>query len=316
MRTRALAVLATLTTATNILAAGTAANGAAMDEPVSLKPNLTPGYEARVVMEMTRKTTERLGMNPGGGAPPERTLSGTQTVGFLMKVVRSDDAGAVVTMRIDDIETTATTPRGEFRWKSTDPRTPGDNNNLALTSSRPMLGATITFTLDKDGNVVSADNGGVNMPTGDLSDYARLVVGNEEARARWSPVFAPRKRDFSVKIGDEWSLVEAMKNPPIGQFNTNMNLKVATASKNTARVEVNGNYSLVAFPEGSTLLFEVKGSKVAGQIEWDRTVGLFKSAEFDLEIELHGAAQGLPIQRKTETKIKIRREPAPTPKGE
>jgi hypothetical protein len=315
MRFRALAVLATLTT-TSILPAGTLAFEAAMDEPVSLKPNLTPGYEARVVMEVKRTTTEKLGMAPGGGKAPERMLTGHQTIGFLMKVVRSDESGAVVTLRIDDIDMKASTPRGEFAWNSADPRKPGDNSNLALTVSRPMLGATITLTLDKDGNITGSDNGGVNMPTGDLADYARLVVGNEEARARWSPILAPKKADAIAKVGESWKLVEAMKNPPIGRFDTNMDLRLVSAEKRSARIEMTGNYSLAAFPEGATLLFEVKDSKVAGSIEWDRTTGLFKTAEFDLMIELQGTAQGLPIQRRTETIIKFRREPVSAARSE
>lgn len=316
MRFRALAVLALLTTTTNLLSAGTLPHEAVMDETVSLRPNLTPGYEARVVMEVTRTTTERLGMAPGGGKPPERTLSGEQKIGFLMKVVRSDENGAVVTLRIDDIDMKARTPRGEFAWNSADPRKPSDNTNLALTSSRSMLGATITLTLDKDGNITGSDNGGVNMPTGDLADYARLVVGSEEARARWSPILAPKKADATARVGDSWKLVEVMKNPPIGRFDTNMDLKLASADKRSARVEIAGNYTLVAFPEGATLLFDVKESKVAGSVDWDRTTGLFKTAELDLMIELQGTAQGLPIQRRTETNIKFRREPVPAPKSE
>lgn len=313
MRFRVSAVLAI---AVSSSLAGAAAPMPSKDEPVSLKPNYTPGYEARIVMETTRSFTQRLGMPLQDGKVPENTTSGEQKVGFLMKVVRSDDSGAVVTFRIDDIDFVAKSSRGEFAWKSTDPRKANDNANQALTTMRPALGATITFTFDKDGNILSSDNGGVNMPTGGFVDFIRLVVGNQETRARWSPILSPRKGDFMAAPGQSWTITESMNNPPLGKFTQTTELTLKSADEKSARIDVAGNFALGATDDGGAPTFNVESSSITGHIEWDRTVGLFSSAELHQTVELKGAAQGLPISFKTDTKIKFRREPVPATKAE
>lgn len=303
LRTAAVAI------ALSPLAAGAHA-AAAQPQKVSLQPNFTPEYQARLIMETTRTSTRMLQLGPADAKPQENATSGQQTIEFLMRITRSDDAGSVVTLRVERIEMSAKTTRGEFEWKSTDPRTPGDNANLALTTMRPSLGAVLTFEFDPKGNVVKADNGGVQMPTGEIVDFIRLAVGTQEARARWSPLLAPKKDDFNAEIGQKWSHEEKLNNPPLGQFTATTEYTLKSADDSQAIIDLTGEYELGPGPDGQAPMFKIKDSSVTGSIVWDRTLGFFKSMELDQRIELEGNAQGIPLGFRTETNVKIRREEA------
>ncbi len=281
------------------------------DKRVSLQPTFTPGYEAKVVMEMTRTSTRLLSLGPAPDAKPqESSTSGHEVIDFLLHVVRSDEKASVVTLRVDRIEMSAKTMKGEFDWKSTDPREQGDNNNPVLSTMRPALGSTITFEFDPQGNVTKVDNGGVQLPTGELADFIRLAVGMPEVRARWSPIFSPRKGDFSVEIGQKWTGEEKINTPPLGAFTESRQYVLSSASDRLAVIDFTGSYALGPSAEGQAVMFKVKESAVTGSIHWDRTVGFFESMELDQRIELEGNAQGIPIGFRTETRFKIRREPA------
>jgi len=290
----------------------------ATDEPksASLQPNFTPGYTAKVIMETSRKSTRVIKMGEAEAKPQESSTSGEQTIEFLLNVVRNDEKGSVVTLRVDRIEMDAKTIRGEFAWKSTDPRTPGDNTNVALSTMRPALGSTITIEFDAEGNVTNVGNGGVQMPTGEIVDFFRLAVGPAEVRARWSPVLAPRKGDFKVDLGQKWTGEEKLNTPPLGQFTEAREYVLSSISDRLAVINFTGNYTLGAGPDGQAPMFRVIDSAVTGSIHWDRTIGFFESMELNQRVELQGNANGFPIGFRTETSVKIRREAVSPPKAE
>ncbi len=294
------------------------ATAAATDEPktVSLQPAFTPGYTAKVIMETTRKSTRILKMGEAEAKPQESSTSGEQTIEFLLTVARSDDKGSAVTLRVDRIEMAAKTIRGEFAWKSTDPRTTGDNTNTALSTMRPALGSTITIEFDAEGNVTNVGNGGVQIPTGEIVDFFRLAVGPAEVRARWSPVLAPRKGDFKVNLGQKWSGEEKLNTPPLGQFTETREYVLSSISDRLAVINFTGSYALAAGADGQAPMFLVTDSAVTGSIHWDRTVGFFESMELNQRVELQGNANGFPIGFRTETSVKIRREAAAAAKPE
>ncbi len=276
-------------------------------EPISLKPNLTPGHESVVVVETSRTSTILPMGLPGEGAQ-EKSTAGSHTIEYLMKVASSDATGSVVTLRVEKIEMTAKTAKAEYNWKSTDARGKNDVDNQVLTTMRPALGATITISLDPLGNVTKVDNGGVQIVTSDLTDFVRLVVGPHEVRSRWSPVLSPRKGDYNVEVGQKWTGEEKLDVPRFGQFTNTTNYELKSASDAEAIIDLQGSYSLGAGPDGQTPMFRVKNSSVVGTIVWDRVGGLLKTAEINQRVELEGNAQGIPLGFRTETKVKFRRE--------
>lgn len=283
-----------------------AATPATDPQKVSLQPSFTPGYETKVIMETTRSVTLEVDMPDG--TKQDRTTSGQHTIEFLYKVVKSDAAGSTVTLRIDRIEMTAKTLRGDFAWKSTDPRSPDDANNRALTTMRPSLGATVTIDLDAKGNVTRVDNGGVQMTPGDLADFINLVVGPADVRNRWSPVLSPRKGDFVAAIGETWSGEEKLTKPPFGIFVASTNYTLKSADDQQAIVALDGKFTLEAAPDSPQKLFDVKDSSMSGTLVWDRTVGMFKTYEAAQRLTLKGIGQGFSMGQRTETTVKIRRE--------
>lgn len=306
----AFARLTRVCTLTIALTSTFAAAATVSDDPqkVSLQPSFTPGYEAKVIMETTRSVTLEVDMPDG--TKQDRTTSGQHTIDFLLKVVRSDSTGSTVTLRVDRIDMTAKSLRGDFAWKSTDPRSPNDANNRALTTMRPSLGATVTIDLDAKGNITKVDNGGVQMSPGDLADFINLVVGPADVRNRWSPVLSPRKDDFVAAVGQTWTGEERLTKPPFGIFVATTNYTLKSADEQQAIVTLDGKFTLEAAPDSPQKLFDVKESSMTGTLVWDRTVGMFKTYEAAQRLTLKGVGQGFSMGQRTETTVKIRREEA------
>lgn len=296
------------TTALLLALAPAVPSAAAAVEPekVSLQPNFTAGYEAKVVMETTRTVALDVAMPDGG--KQEKTTSGQQTIEFLFRVAKADASGSSVTLRVDKIELSAKTLRGDFEWKSTDPRTAGDNANRALVTMRPALGATITIDLDAKGNVTRVDNGGVLTSPGELADFVNLLVSGPDVRNRWSPVLSPRKSDFVAGVGETWTGEEKMTKPPFGVFTSKTNYTLKSATDAEAVIGLSGEFTLDAAPDAPQKMFDVETSTVTGTLVWDRTIGLFKTLELEQRVSLRGNGQGFQMGQRTETKVKIRRE--------
>ena len=271
---------------------------------VDLSPRFTAGYETKLVMETTRTMT--MEVTPPGSEPQENTTSGNHTIDLLFRVDQADQNGTKISMKIDRIEFTAKSARGEHTWKSTDPRVAGDNTNQALVTMRPSLGATLTVELDAQGNVVKADNGGVQITPGTLSDFIKMVVTPPHIRTRWSPILSPRKSDFTVAEGEAWSHAEEMVTPPFGIFVSTNNYTLKSSSDSDATITFTGDFTLRPMNEGAPLLFEVKSSDVKGTINWDVAKGMFKDYECEQRVELSGNAQGFPMTQRTHTIVKIR----------
>lgn len=283
-----------------------AATPATEPQKVSLQPTFTPGYESKLIMETSRSVT--LAVDMPDGTKQERTTSGQHTVELLFRVVRSDDTGATISLRVDKIDFSAKSLRGDFEWKSTDERSSGDSANRALTTMKPALGATVTIDLDADGNVTRVDNGGVAIAPGDLADFITLVVGTTDVQNRWSPMLSPRKGEQTVSVGETWSTEEKLVKPPFGVFVASTDFTLKSATDEQAIVEMDGKFSLEAAPDAPQKLFDVKESSVDATLVWDRAAGLFKSYEVTQRVELKGIGQGFSMGQRTETIVKIRRE--------
>jgi len=288
--------------------AALAATRAAEPQKVSLQPTFTPGYESKVIMETKRSVTLEVDMPDG--TKQDRTTSGQHTIELLYKVARSDATGATVTLRVDRIDFSAESLRGNFAWKSTDPRSPGDASNRALSTMKPALGATITIDLDSKGNITRVENGGVAIPPGDLSDFINIVVGTADVRNRWSSILSPRKDEQTATVGETWSGEEKLTKPPFGIFIASTNYTLKSANEEQAVITMDGKFSLEAAPDAPQKLFDVKESSLTGELVWDRTVGMFKSYEATQRVALKGTGQGFSMGQRTETSVKIRREDA------
>ncbi len=293
-----------------------------LDDPSSTPPppKSTPG-----VKSPTKAPSKQPSKSPTPSDPAMRSWQEMILV-FKVKDASTDPRrgdqpsheSTVVEVTFESIRAKSTTPDGTFEFDSTKPgpgkgNTPGgpsptptppadpfaDPLSAAL---RPLVGTTLTLTLDPNGNITNIDGGEAFTSLAGMS-----LTGGGGGGKLFQSIVTPVGSPGLVRTGEPWTTRDTIRTGLIGDFHMRSESRVASHRRGLAEVQVKG----VIEPEsaggaGGLGGFQVKDSKYSGRYTWDTDRGMLELMSTEQSIQIDAGALGL---LKHEQTVRVQRVP-------
>lgn len=278
---------------------------------IDLRPKWEKGQEIRYRMDQT--STQQTKSPPGAGASMggesgglDAAQSMVQAVDLRMKVIDADpEGGAIVHLIYDRFKVSIDSPLNKGEFDSTSPKEKDTGNPLAA-MLRPMVGATLVLTLDRDGNITQIEGGDNLIPGGLGGTPADALTNPKELKKTWAPLFTTRRASGRATVGDKWTTTDSMDLSLIGSFLINTDNHLRSHKSGAALIDFKG--TITPGPESAGALpIQIKDSKHEGTCTWDTQRGQLKDLSMTQTVNIEVELTGSKITSKQDSKTTIRR---------
>jgi hypothetical protein len=242
---------------------------------------------------------------PPGKRDVEKTKSRIE-FGIVMNVQNVDAAGnATVGMTFQTVKVSVDGPGMKEEFDSTKPPKapkPGEVDIIG-TVLKPLVGTTMTLTVDRSGNISSVTGGegfamlGQVTPGSGGSGSLPQVIG---------PIFNIKKGDGFARIGEAWENTDKLSSGLMGDFKMTAKHTLESVAGNIAKVDLKGKIEAGSMAPGGTT-FQVKDSSYRGSYSWDLARGMIKSMGTSMSMTIEHSLQGTPVTVTSETTTKLTR---------
>lgn len=239
-------------------------------ETVDLRPKFEKGAEASYDLAVSADNQYTMGA-ASGDAQKQHV---EQTIGLKL-VVKDVDAekGATVDLIYESIKFKTEGGMMAAEFDSTQPKDK-DAGNMFAESFRPLVGMTLTLTIDKDGNVTEV-KGGEELSQGMAGQMLAGYTTKGGVRGLLGPIFSTRQAKGEANVGDTWTYEDIMPGSMLGQMKIVSTHTLKSVDAGLATIAVNGKIELKAADAGPKM--EMKEGAYDGNYIWDTKAGMLKS---------------------------------------
>jgi hypothetical protein len=257
---------------------------------VDLRPKFRAGQQLRYTMEMTNSSRPTQKGQPSLSSKAEFGLSlKTKAVGA--------DGGATVDLVFDRVKISTQTPEEKFEFDSSKPPK-GDDDIIGL-MLQPLVGSTLTLTVDSAGNI-SAINGGESFAA-----LGQFVAGGGDATKLFGPLFTVKKGTGMARIGESWENEDSLDNAMLGQFTMKTRHTLRSAVAGEAKVDMSGQIRPRSEAPG-TGAGQIKDSSFNGAYLWDTERGALKSMDATMRVRMNTNAAGERSESVNEAVVRVK----------
>jgi hypothetical protein len=312
-----------------VAAFSAAAHGQVKEPPserlVDLRPRFETGQTVKLKMEVTNTSTPVVGKTPpsapatppktpgtkpGPGSPPpgSEDLRSAIQFGLTMKVKSvSRDHVATVDLTFDTVKVSTKNKDQSFDFDSSKPSKGGDDEVMGMVM-QPLVGSTLTLTVDRSGTITSVTGGEAFSALGQFVGGTG-GGGGGNAGSLFGPLFSPQHGTGLVHVGETWENSDKVESPLLGQFamKTRHTLRSATAAE--AKVDVSGRIdpaTEASGPAGSDP-FQIKESRYGGTYLWDLSMGMLKQMDTTMSVTMEQTVAGQKTTSHNESVMKVTR---------
>jgi len=278
-----------------------AAPAAFAADTADLAPKYKTGDKATYKFDLTRNEKTVIASTT---SPLSRVRTITQSATFDMKVTEASESGTTITLTLKDATCKVQDPEKSLEFSSSKPADDSDAKNELVKALRPVVGATLTFKFDAQGNVLSCSTDAELVKASQFTQVAEQLVSDQWGRMRWSTVFFPKAGNSTVKAGETWKTSCPMTGAAIGKFQADMDYTVKSVSPKQTIVEMKGAFTMEPDPKKEKV---AKTSSVSGSMAFDPTARVVTTSETNEKMEMQVSAQGIAVDRDTDTQVKITR---------
>jgi len=282
-----------------------------------LRPKFERGQSIRLKLEVTNLAEQPVidVLDDPDDKPrtPARTPKGKREVettksriefGLVMKVKDVDAAGnSTVDMTFQTVKVSVDGPGMKEEFDSTKPAKPAKPGEIDVigTVLKPLVGTTMTMTVDRAGNISSVTGGEGFAMLGQVTPGAGgslpQVIG---------PIFTLKKGDGFARIGETWDNIDKLDSGLMGEFKMTTKHTLSSVSGKDARLDLRGKIEPGSLAPGATT-FQIKDSAYSGKYTWDLARGMIKDMTTTMSMSVEHSLQGSPVQVTSETTTRLTR---------
>ena len=219
---------------------------------------------------------------------------------LLRRVLAADDQGVTFSFMIEQLHMQVSTGTVVTHYDSDFGDDPDRQNDLTG-PVKATVGRPITVRVDKSGKVVSVEGNEDPDPDPNQPENARPprpiagVIGTQEIRKLWRPLYAIDKKSLDSRIGDRWTIEDISSDGPLGTFGVELHHELKSVADGVAHIDITADVDFTPAIGHSPIHATLTGSDVKGAIDWDTSKGALKSwtttQEMKMEMERAGEKQ-------------------------
>lgn len=229
-----------------------------------------------------------------------------QSVDLRMKVVDTNpEGGAVVHLIYDSLKLSMNSDGAKTEFDSARPKEKDGSDPIAA-ALRPIVGATLVLTLDRDGNITKVEGGENLLPAGTLSP-ADSLTNPAAVKEAWGPIFTTRRSTGKAAVGETWTTTDSMNQSLIGSFLITTENRLKSHNSANALVEFKGKITPGPESAGAGIGIQIKDSKHEGAYTWDTQRGQLKDLSMTQTLDVEVNLGGSTITSKQDSKTTIKR---------
>lgn len=226
--------------------------------------------------------------------------------GIVMKVKEVDAAGnSTVDMTFQTVKVSVDGPGMKEEFDSTKPAKPAPAGEIDIigTVLKPLVGTTMSMTVDRAGNISNVTGGdgfamlGQVTPGSGGAGSLPQVIG---------PIFNIKKGDGFARIGETWDNADKLNSGLMGDFKMTARHTLSSVSGKDAKVDLRGKIEPGSQAPGSST-FQLKDSSYTGRYTWDLARGMIKDMTTKMSMTVEHRLQDTPVQVTSETTTKLTR---------
>jgi hypothetical protein len=245
------------------------------EREVDLRPRFEKGQHLRYTMEMTSSSAVQpkqrgpMGRRPGGtAAGSEANTRNKVEFGLLLRVMDvNSEREATVDIVLERIKFRSDGPEGVMEFDSTAPA--GSQDDLMTMMLGSIVGATMTATIDRTGNIKSI-TGGDRLAA--LGQVGMPGAGGGAGGGLFGPIFSPKAGRGFARIGESWENEDVIDSGLLGRFRLNTQHTLRRMQGRDAIVDIRGIYRLDSEAGGNGMA-KIKDSSYSGHYAWDTQAG-------------------------------------------
>ncbi len=254
----------------------------ALAQEVDLRPRFKTGAETRFAMAITGANEFKAEAMPGGG----QSTKIDQEIDFTLKVKEvTDDGIATVDLTYDRMVMNVS-GMFDLSFDSSKP-TDEDAGNMLASALRPLIGSSLTMTIDRDGNITKVEGFDSLKLNPSAQQMAGTLATADGVKSTFGQVFSTRKSDGRANVGDTWTNVDSFSAGQMGTVKTSVKHTLKSHSGGMAKVDLVGD---LAIEGGMMPELKLTTSEVTGNYIWDTEVGMLKSIETKQTSTMQGNA--------------------------
>jgi hypothetical protein len=182
----------------------------------------------------------------------------------------------------EEYDSTKPEPAGR---SNLDPRLPASYDDPLLAAMKPLVGSTITLTVDPNGNIKDAKGGS------EWSSLAGLVGGGSPGEL-FRGILSPSSSPGLVRVGQAWETRDRVKTGVMGEFNMTTQSRLTSHAGALAHVDFKGAITPGSEGGPGDGTFQIKESTYQGRYAWDTERGFLKSMSSEQRIRLDAGMLG------------------------
>jgi hypothetical protein len=269
---------------------------AARAQQVDLTPKFVKGQETKFTMETSSTSSTAVGKN----AAEKNTMK--MEVRFALKVKDSNpETGSTVDLVYERVKVATTLGTGIEEFDSDKPASQDAASELAPLM-RPLVGMTLTLTVDPAGNITKVTGGEALAP---LSPAANLGQATG-VKQLIGPLFSPKNSPGKVSVGETWENVDKLDTGMMGAFKMVTKHTLKSATGGDARVSFTGTIE-PASESPAPAGIEIKNSRYDGEYVWDLERGMLRTMASKMSLRFEGDLAGETVSATSEGETKVTR---------
>lgn len=276
---------------------------------IDLRPKFEKGQQVRLKMEVTNTSTPvgaAQAPRPPGSRPPAANEPNAPPgqrsrieLGLRLKVQSvAPDRTATVDLVFDSVKMATKTRDLEVDFDSTKPSK--GEEDLMCQLLEPLVGSTLTLTVDKDGNIKSVTGGEA------FGAIGQFLGSGGGAGDLFGPLFSIKKGNGLVSVGESWEDVDRIDNSMLGKFKMTTKHTLRSAMGGSAEVDMSGRIEPDSEAGGEGVA-KIRNSRYSGKYSWDTIQGMVKQMDSTMSVELEQDVGGTKTMTRNEAVTKVTR---------
>jgi hypothetical protein len=209
-------------------------------------------------------------------------------MGLTMNVLEVSAQGvAQVQMVFDSLKITAKTADAEVEFDSSKPLT--DNADMAAALLKPLVGSTITMTVDRAGNISQVSGGEAFTMLGQIASGS-----GGGSQPLFGPIFSGRPTDGFAKVGESWENEDKVSTSLLGGFKMVTRHTLRGMVGRDAQVMLTGRIEPESEAAGESP-YKITSSSHNGSYTWDTATGQLAKMESKMKVCLEGTIAERPM---------------------
>jgi len=243
----------------------------ALAQEVDLRPRFKTGAETKFAMVISGANEFKAEAMPGGG----QSTKIDQEIDFTLKVKDVTSDGIATVDLTYDRMVMKVGGMFEMTFDSTKP-TDQDAGNMLASALRPLIGSSLTMTVDRDGNISKVEGFDKLKLNPSAQQMAGTLATADGVKSTFGQVFSTRKSDGRASVGDTWTNVDSVSAGQMGTVKTSITHTLKSHTGGMAKVDITGD---LAIEGGMMPELKLTTSEVTGNYIWDTEVGMLKSIQ-------------------------------------